>query len=105
MTSDGDIDRPELAADAALVKPRHVGHQRLVRALVGAAREPVDAQPVIFAQLLGQVVVAVDQRRRLEDAVDPRLDLGVDRLRLAAVGMSANAAASRRNFFIVMREV
>ena len=44
-------------------------------ALVGAAREPVDAQPVILAQLLGEVVVAVDQRGRSEDAVDPRLDL------------------------------
>ena len=48
--------------------------------LVGAAGEAVDAALVIFAQLLGDVVVPVDQRGRLEDAVDPRLDLGIDRL-------------------------
>ena len=41
---------------------------------------------VILAQLLGEIVVAVDQRRRLEDAVDPRLDLGVDLLGGAAGG-------------------
>ena len=75
----GDIDRPELPADAAGMKPRHVGHQRL-GPLVGAARQALYLQAVILAQLLGDVVVAVDQRRRLEDAVDPRLDLGIDPL-------------------------
>ncbi len=47
-----DVDRPELRPDAALVQPRHVGHQR-VCALVGAAREPLDAEAVILAQLFG----------------------------------------------------
>ena len=47
---------------------------------VGAAGEPFGLAAVILAELLGEVVVPVDQRRRLEDAVDPRLDLGVDRL-------------------------
>ena len=56
----------------------------VISGCVGRASVPL-ARPsilplVILAQLLGEVVVAVDQRRRLEDAVDPRLDLGVDRL-------------------------
>ena len=81
-----------MPADAALVEPRHVGHQR-VFALRPAAREAFDAQLVILAELLGQVVVAVDQRRFLEDAVDARLDLGIDRLGQAGVATSGTAAA------------
>ena len=45
-----------------------------------------------FLQLLGDVVVTVDQRRLPEDAVDPRLDLWVDRL----LGLSGGAQAVRR---------
>jgi hypothetical protein len=75
-----DVDRPELRADAPLMQPRHVGHQGLGLPLVGAAGETLDLHSVILAQLLGDIVVAVDQRRRLEDAVNPRLDRGIDRL-------------------------
>ena len=75
-----DVDRPELPTDAAPVEPRHVGHQRVRRPLVGAAREPGDAALVILGELFGDIVVAVDQRGRLEDSVDPRLDLWVDRI-------------------------
>ena len=63
--------------------------------LVGAAGEVGDAVAVIFLQLLGDVVVAVDQRRLLEDAVDPRLDLGVDRLLGMRRRWTASSAASR----------
>ena len=34
----------------------------------------------MFDQLFGQVIMPVDQRRGLENPVDPCLDLGVDRL-------------------------
>ena len=44
-----DVDRPELRADAALMKPCHVGHQRMVLPLVRAAGEPIDAHCVILA--------------------------------------------------------
>ena len=75
-----DEHRPELRADVALMKPRHVGHQRDLP-LVGAAGEPLDASLVIVRELARQVVMPVDQRRRLEDSVDPRLHLGIDGLR------------------------
>ena len=51
-----------------------------MRALVGATGEAADIEMIVLAQLLGQVVVAVDQRRALEDAVDPLGDGGGDRL-------------------------
>ena len=70
---------------------------------VGAAREVRDAAAVIFAKLLGDVVVAVDQRRLLEDAVDPRLDLGIDRLGLRAGGERAARLAARRSLEWFMR--
>ena len=66
---------------------------------------PSTLQRVILAQLLGEVVVAVDQRRRLEDAVDPRLDLRVDRLGGRGGRAWRMAAASRSNGFDVMAEV
>ncbi len=76
-----DIDRPELPADAAGEQPRHVGHQRFSRAICPSRwRARRCLKPCIFLQLLGDVVVAVDQRRFLEDTVDARLDLGIDRL-------------------------
>ena len=59
------------------VEPRHVGHQR-VSGCAGRCRWRGcrRSSAVILAKLLGQIVMAVDQRRRVEDAVDPRLDLG-----------------------------
>ena len=82
------------------MKPRHVGHQRVRRPLVGAAGQPLDVHAVIFAKLLGEVVVTVDQRRRLEDAVDPRLDLGIDRLALQRGEAMSQCAAIRRSGFV-----
>jgi hypothetical protein len=93
-----NIDGPELRADAALVEPGHVGHQRVLAA-VRAAGQPLDAQAVILAQLLGDVVVAVDQRRRLQDAVDPGLDGGVDRLRGCGGRREEHGAAGGQDLF------
>ena len=59
---------------------------------------PSTLQLVILAQLLGDVVVAVDQRRRLEDAVDPRLDLGVDRLGGGGRGDEHGGGEQERGF-------
>ena len=47
---------------------------------LGAAGQTLDFAAVIFAKLLGEVVVTVDQRSCLEDAIDPRLGFGIDRL-------------------------
>jgi hypothetical protein len=74
-----DVDRPELAADAPGAKPGHVGHHRLGPACA-AAREAFHPALVILAQLPGQIVVAVDEWRPLEDAVDPCLGADIDRL-------------------------
>ena len=46
----------------------------MLAALVGAAGEPRDASPVIFAQLLGRSLWPSISGVALEDAVDPRLD-------------------------------
>ena len=57
-------DRPELAAHAALAQARDVGHQ------AGDRPGQVDlrnSQPGPLAELLGQVVVAVDQGRATHD--------------------------------------
>jgi hypothetical protein len=88
ISGDGatDIDRPELSADPALAKPSHVGHQRLGASAVGAAREVRDAILVILAELFGQVVMAVDQRGLLEDAIDAGLRLRVEGLRVERRG-------------------
>ena len=97
-----DIDRPELPSDAARVKPRHVGHQRVRLALRRCRwRGPAMLTLVILAQLLGDVVVAVDQRRALEDAVDPRLHLGIDRLgrRRRCVAATVRSGDGRSNAF------
>ena len=81
VTGEGAVDiyRPELPPDAAGMQPRHVGHQRVARPFIRPAGEVGDAEAVIFLQLLGNVVVTVDQRRFLEDSVDARLDFGIDR--------------------------
>ena len=47
---------------------------------VGPGGEPADAALVAFRQLFGDVIVPVDQWGTLKDAVDPRLDLWLDRL-------------------------
>jgi hypothetical protein len=61
-----DEGRPELGADPALAQPRDVGVQRLLRpGDVQAAEEGVGA---VRAQLVGQVVVAVDDQRLAVDA-------------------------------------
>ena len=65
-----DVDRPELFSDPAFVEARHVGHQRFGFSGRAAAGEAIDLEAVIFGQLLGQIIVAVDQRGGLEDAVD-----------------------------------
>ena len=96
-----DVDRPELPADTALVKPRHVGHQRMVRPTVGAAREALDAEIVILAQLFGDVVVAVDQRRALEDSIDPRLDVRRDRLGGSSGGHEGQGCCEEERVFEV----
>ena len=93
----GDVDRPELPADPALPKPRHVGHQGLFP-LVGAAGEAFGPAAVIFAQLLGEVVVAVDQRRGLQDAVNAGLDLGVDLLGSSRRGDDQGGGEEERGF-------
>ena len=77
-----DIDRPELTADPTGMKPRHVGHQRMLRPFVRAAGKVGDAEAVIFLHCLGNVIVSVDQRRRLQYPVDQGLDLRIDRLGL-----------------------
>ena len=75
-----DIDRPELPADAAGVEPRHVGHQGVIAPGVGAAGEVGNARLLALGELFGDVIVAVDQRCRLENPVDPRPGGRVDRL-------------------------
>ena len=72
-----DIDRPELPADAACAKPRHIGHQRRLPA-VGPTLEALDLVAEVAAQRPGKVIMPVDQRGALEDAVDPLADPGVD---------------------------
>ena len=73
-----DIDRPELAADATGVKAGHVGHQVIIGPRAGAAGEAGDGVVVVVGELFGDVVVAVDQGRGGEDAVDAGASGGVD---------------------------
>ena len=80
-----DIDRPELAADAASAHPFHVGHQRRL-SLVRAGLQPLHAQLEILSERPRQVVVPVDQRRALQDSVDPLLHGRIDRLREGGCG-------------------
>ena len=67
-----DIDRPELGPDPALSQPRQVGMHRAGAALaVGFVRGVVEIEPgdhvvAARAQLLGNIVVPVPHRRRLE---------------------------------------
>ena len=91
-----DIDRPELRSDAALLQARHVGHQRMVWPGGGAAGEADDAVAMALRELLGDVVVAVDQGSGLEDAVDPRLDRRSDRRRLGEGGRGSGEQSSEQ---------
>ena len=75
-------NRPELAADVAPAQPRQIGHQRRVaggrRELRSVGRQVDGVEPILEARLdlLGQVVVAVDQGRLLQNARHPRLEVG-----------------------------
>ncbi len=60
-------DRPELAAHAALAEARDVRHLALDRP---AQVDRGDSQPGPLAELLGQVVVAVDQGCATQDLTD-----------------------------------
>ena len=75
----GNEHRPELPADPALMKPGHVGHEGGFP-FVGAAGEAFGPTLVILTQLLGEVIVPVDERGGLQDAVDPCLHLRIDGL-------------------------
>jgi hypothetical protein len=54
----------------------HIGHQWIGLALVRAARKAFDVPFVILRQLLGEVVVPVDQWRLPEDSIDPLCTAG-----------------------------
>jgi hypothetical protein len=71
-------------------------------ALVRSSGEPVDASLVIFRELLGDVVMPVDQRRFLEDSVDPGLNTGSIGWAVTIVGMSVSAAAASSMVLKVM---
>ena len=61
-SSTGDVDRPELPADAARSEPRDVGHDRRLRL---RDVELVEVALRLLAQRPRIVVVAVDERRVL----------------------------------------
>ncbi len=93
-----DPHRPELPPDLAGAQTRNVGHQRDLVAgqgQVGGVGLQVDAIQLAaetVADLPGQVVVAVDQGRLAEDAVDAGGEIGVrlDRRRLRRGGSKAH---------------
>jgi hypothetical protein len=68
-----------LPADTALTEPSHVCHQGLLPG-VSAACQPFGLSAVILAQLLGEIVMPIDQRCSFKDTIDPGLDLGIDLL-------------------------
>ena len=68
-------------------------------ALIATARQLRIPGIVILAQLLGEVVMPVDQWRRLEDSVDPRLDLGVDGLSESGAGNHRQCSADHEKMF------
>ena len=72
-----DEHRPELPADHSAPQSRDIGvvmHGRLLETLAQVNRPALLA--LALGQGLGPVVVPVDQRRRLENARDPRLVVG-----------------------------
>jgi hypothetical protein len=79
-------DRPELGADAAAAKAGDVGLERIgeLRGVAGEI-ERLAPEIIFLAYLPGQVVMPVDQGRRLEDALDAPVD-SVGRLRGGRAG-------------------
>ncbi len=67
------IDRPELTADAAGPQSCDVGVQLGGRRQILGQINGVDIVSILLSQRPWQVVVPVDQRRRLQDAQHPRL--------------------------------
>ena len=66
-----DVDRPELPADVSGAQARDVGLKRMLElARVGSEIDCPPALAVILPQLLGPVVMPVDQRRRGQEAGD-----------------------------------
>ena len=74
-----DVDRPELRADHPLAQSRQVGAQARLAPDEVDDVEPGEVAADPLAQLPRQVVVAVDERVRAQDAGDPlggRLGVG-----------------------------
>ena len=80
--------------------PTRPARRRCMSVISGFSRRSVPLSSpstlllVILAQRPRQVVVPVDQRGALEDPVDPRLDLRVDRLRGSGGGDEGQASAA-----------
>ena len=67
-----DPDRPELAAD----EPRSQSRDVRVEIRLSARRSTVDAaSPTLLAQRVGEVVVAIDERRVAQDLARARVEL------------------------------
>ena len=78
----GDPHRPELCADMALAQPFDVGLQRMrQRRGIVPQIERLDRTALVAADFPGEVVMAVDDRRLGEHALDARGDRRVGGLR------------------------